>query len=96
MAGRRAGVHRQPLALVLPLKKRRNNRRAGRGAPDSRPAAGYANGVLSYLPTADEYPYGGYECDYAHHSYGLVEQVAPESEAILVNGCLDLLTALWE
>ena len=57
--------------------------------------AGYANGVLSYLPTADEYPYGGYECDYAHHSYGLVEQVAPESEAILVNGCLDLLTALW-
>ena len=57
--------------------------------------AGYANGVLSYLPTADEYPYGGYECDYAHHSYGLVEQVAPESEAILVNGCLELLTALW-
>ena len=34
----------------------------------------YANGVLSYLPTADEYPYGGYECNYAHHSYGLAEQ----------------------
>ena len=57
--------------------------------------AGYTNGVLSYLPTADEYPYGGYECDYAHHSYGLVEQVAPESEAILVEGCLELLNGLW-
>ncbi len=57
--------------------------------------AGYTNGVLSYLPTADEYPYGGYECDYAHHSYGLVEQVAPASEALLVNGCRDLLNSLW-
>lgn len=57
--------------------------------------AGYSNGVISYLPTAAEYPFGGYEVDYAHHSFGLIEQVAPESEAILVEGCVDLLEQLW-
>lgn len=53
--------------------------------------AGYTNGVLTYLPTAVEYPDGGYECDYAHHSYGLVEQIAPESEKILVDACVELI-----
>lgn len=57
--------------------------------------AGYANGVISYLPTAAEYPYGGYECDYAHHSYGLVEQVAPETEEIIVETCRALLDELF-
>lgn len=53
--------------------------------------AGYTNGSVSYLPCAAEYPYGGYEVDYAHHSYGLVEQVAPETERVIVEGNLDLL-----
>lgn len=57
--------------------------------------AGYTNGVVSYLPTAAEFPYGGYECDYAHHSFGLVEQVAPESEALLVDTSLDLVNSLF-
>jgi len=57
--------------------------------------AGYSNGVISYLPTAAEYPFGGYECDYAHHSYGLVEQVAPETEAILVENCTSLIEELF-
>ncbi len=57
--------------------------------------AGYSNGVISYLPTAAEYPYGGYECDYAHHSYGLVEQVAPATEGILVEGCSALIEELF-
>jgi hypothetical protein len=57
--------------------------------------AGYTNGVISYLPTAAEYPFGGYECDYAHHSWGLVEQVGPESERLLVAGSLRLLKELW-
>ena len=57
--------------------------------------AGYSNGIISYLPTADEYQYGGYECDYAHHSYGLVEQVAPATEDIIVDTCSALLDALF-
>ena len=50
---------------------------------------------LRYLPTAEEYPYGGYECDYAHHSYGLVEQIAPESERILVERSVELVSATF-
>ncbi|HLI15629.1 MAG TPA: hypothetical protein VKV23_06215 [Acidimicrobiales bacterium] len=45
---------------------------------------GYTNGIVSYFPTAAEYPYGGYEADYACRSYGLPAQVAPECEQILV------------
>lgn len=56
---------------------------------------GYSNGIISYLPCAAEYPFGGYEVDYAHHSYGLVEQVAPESEAILVDACRALVATLF-
>lgn len=57
--------------------------------------AGYTNGVISYLPTAAEFPFGGYEGDYAHHSFGLVEQVAPETESILVETSLDLIADLF-
>jgi len=57
--------------------------------------AGYSNGVVSYLPTAASYPAGGYECDYAHHSYGLIEQVAPETERIVVDTCVDLIDELF-
>ena len=56
---------------------------------------GYSNGIISYLPTAAAYPLGGYEVDYAHHSYGLVEQVGPETEAILTAACAELLSQLW-
>jgi len=57
--------------------------------------AAYTNGVLTYLPTADEYVDDGYECDYAHHSYGLVEQIAPESEKILVETSVALVTEVF-
>ncbi len=57
--------------------------------------SGYSNGVISYLPSASEYPHGGYEVDYAHHSYGLIEQVAPESEEILVEAGVAMLKELW-
>jgi hypothetical protein len=30
---------------------------------------GCANGALNYLPTAADYPYGGYEVEYAHKYY---------------------------
>lgn len=51
--------------------------------------------MISYLPSAAEYPHGGYEVDYAHHSYGLIEQVAPETEAILVEAGVAMLEELW-
>jgi hypothetical protein len=58
--------------------------------------SGYTNGVVSYLPTAEEYKYGGYECDYAHHSWGLVEQVAPATEGILVKASIEMLEEVWK
>ncbi len=56
---------------------------------------GYTNGVISYLPTAEEYKYGGYECDYAHHSWGLIEQVAPETEGLLLDASSVMLEEVW-
>jgi neutral ceramidase len=45
---------------------------------------GYANGLVTYFPTADEYPYGGYEPGYGNRSFDLWSQVTPESERLLV------------
>lgn len=56
--------------------------------------AGYTNGLVSYLPSAAEYEFGGYEVDYAHHGYALLEQVDPSCEARLVDGCLSALRSL--
>lgn len=38
---------------------------------------GYADGVPGYLPTAEEYPYGGYEVVDAHRYYGMRAAFAP-------------------
>ncbi|MHB1008635.1 MAG: neutral/alkaline non-lysosomal ceramidase N-terminal domain-containing protein [Propionibacteriaceae bacterium] len=38
---------------------------------------GYADGVPGYLPTVDEYPYGGYEVVDAHRYYGMKAAFAP-------------------
>jgi hypothetical protein len=70
----------------------------GRAVKDRSPAAttvfaGYSNGYIGYFPTAAEYPYGGYEPSYSHHNTELLEQVAPESEQILVEACLRALRA---
>ena len=46
--------------------------------------AGYTNGLISYFPTAAEYPSGGYEPGYGNRSFWLPAQVAPECERILV------------
>ena len=61
---------------------------AGRGAIVTGAAGGIGRATA-------EYSHGGYEVDYAHHSYGLVEQVAPESEAILVEAGVEMLEELW-
>ena len=57
--------------------------------------AGYSNGCISYLPTAAEYPLGGYEPSYGHKTYGLPAQVSPETERILVETGVRLVTSLF-
>ena len=46
--------------------------------------AGYTNGCVSYIPTAAEYPLGGYEPTYGNKTYGLPAQVGPAAERLLV------------
>jgi neutral ceramidase len=53
--------------------------------------AGYSNGYVGYLPTAAEYPYGGYEPGYSHHNTELLEQIGPQSEKLLTDACLRVI-----
>jgi hypothetical protein len=56
---------------------------------------GYANGLVTYFPTADEYPYGGYEPGYGNRSFDLWSQVTPESERLLVETGVRLAEQLF-
>ncbi|MCC7261649.1 MAG: hypothetical protein IT369_03910 [Candidatus Latescibacteria bacterium] len=44
---------------------------------------GYANGCIGYVPTADEYPRGGYEVDEAYKVYPSVQMIGPQSEGLI-------------
>jgi neutral ceramidase len=57
--------------------------------------AGYSNGCVSYLPTASEYPLGGYEPSYGNKTYGLPVQVAPEADRLLVETGVRLVRSLF-
>ena len=57
--------------------------------------AGYTNGCISYFPTAQEYPFGGYEPSYGNKTYGLPAQVTPEAERILIETGVDLVCSLF-
>jgi hypothetical protein len=57
--------------------------------------SGYTNGVVSYFPTAAEYPRGGYETVYANKPFGLPSQVAPDCERILVETGVRLVRSLF-
>jgi len=46
--------------------------------------AGYTNGLLGYLPTANEYQHHGYEAGYGYKSVGLPSLFDPSVEQILV------------
>src|SRR5262249_37015421 len=48
-----------------------------------------------YMPTAAEYPLGGYEPSYGHKTYGLPAQVTPETERILIETGVRLVQALF-
>jgi len=53
----------------------------------------YTNGMIGYVPTADAFPKGGYEVDTSWDYYGGLG-IAPESEAIILQGARDLLGRL--
>ncbi len=53
--------------------------------------AGYTNGCIGYVPTAQAYPYGGYEVLSAHAGYRLPTPVAPAAEQMVVQACADAL-----
>lgn len=58
--------------------------------------AGYANGMIGYLPTAAAHAAGGYEVEEAPLAYRVSGTYAPESEALAVERSLGLLSSLRE
>lgn len=56
--------------------------------------AGYCHGVIGYVATAEEYPFGGYEPAVSHRGYGHPAPFAPNAGRILVEAAVDLLEAL--
>jgi hypothetical protein len=66
-----------------------------RSAADVALFAGYTNGLLSYFPTAEEYPFGGYEPGYGNRTFGLPAQVDRACERILVETGARLVAGLF-
>ncbi len=57
--------------------------------------AGYCQGVLGYVPTPEEYPYGGYEPAVSHRGYGLPAPFSPDVAGIIRETSLSLLRELF-
>jgi hypothetical protein len=57
--------------------------------------AGYTNALLGYLPTANEYQYGGYEAGYGHKGAGLPSLFDPSVERICVETGVRLVERLF-
>lgn len=57
--------------------------------------AGYSNGVLGYVVTPEEYPYGGYEPAISHRGYGQPAPFSPEVAGIIERTSLELLDELF-
>jgi hypothetical protein len=53
-------------------------------------ALAYTNGVHAYMPTAADYPFGGYEVDGSHRYYGTL-MYAPESESLIREAAYQML-----
>lgn len=58
--------------------------------------AGYCQGMLGYISTAAEYPFGGYEPSVAQRGYGHPAPFDPSVERIIVETSLELLNELAE
>ena len=57
--------------------------------------AGYCGGVLGYVPTPEEYPYGGYEPAVSHRGYGHPAPFSPDVAGIIRDTSLELLADLF-
>jgi hypothetical protein len=57
--------------------------------------AGYTNGMLGYLPTANEYQYRGYEAGYGYMSVGLPSLYDPSVEQIMVESAVRVAERLF-
>lgn len=57
--------------------------------------AGYCGGVLGYVATPEEYPYGGYEPAVAHRGYGHPAPFSPDVAGIIRDTSLELLGELF-
>jgi hypothetical protein len=57
--------------------------------------AGYCGGVLGYVPTPEEYPFGGYEPAVSHRGYGHPAPFSPDVAGIIRDTSLDLLHELF-
>lgn len=57
--------------------------------------AGYTNGIVGYLPTADEYRYGGYEAGFGIRTFGLPALPKPSVERLLVETAVRLSEQLF-
>ena len=57
--------------------------------------AGYTNEIIGYLPTANEYQYGGYEAGYGYKSVGLPSLFDPSVERICVEKGVRLAEQLF-
>ncbi len=56
---------------------------------------GYSNGFVSYFATEAEYPFGGYEPGYAHHSTPMLSGLAPDVERLLTKSAIELSRQLF-
>lgn len=57
--------------------------------------AGVCNGVVGYIPTAAEFPLGGFEVTQAHWVYGQPSAVSPTSGSLITEAASKLLNDLW-
>jgi len=57
--------------------------------------AGYSNGVLGYIATPEEYPYGGYEPAVAQRGYAHPAPFSPDVAGIIRDTSLELLAQLF-
>jgi neutral ceramidase len=58
--------------------------------------AGYCGGVLGYVATPEEYPFGGYEPAVSHRGYGHPAPFSPAVAGIIRDTSLELLRALFD
>lgn len=56
---------------------------------------GYSNGLIGYVPTRSEYPFGGYEPALAQRHFGMPAPFAPEAGEQLVLHALELTAELF-